>query len=138
MGAIANIGWGRPPGYLKVRWPPGNGIDDMDQLRTVKLIHTVIWVFFAACIFAIPVFTVLSKLRIAEILAAIVALEVGVLLLNGLTCPLTDVAARYTDDRRANFDIYLPEWLARNNKTIFGALYVASLLHLFVAWRALK
>jgi hypothetical protein len=39
-----------------------------------------------------------------------------VLWLNGWRCPLTDVAARYTDDRRANFDIYLPEWLARYNE----------------------
>ena len=39
--------------------------------------------------------------------------------------PLTAWAARYTTDRRDNFDIYLPLWLARHNKSIFGALYVA-------------
>jgi hypothetical protein len=30
-----------------------------------------------------------------------------------MRCPLTGIAARYTDDRRDNFDIYLPPWLAR-------------------------
>ena len=42
-----------------------------------------------------------------------------------MRCPLTDLAARYTDDRRANFDIYLPLWLAANNKRIFGSVFVA-------------
>ena len=56
--------------------------------------------------------------------------EVVVLWLNRWNCPLTAVAARYTDDGRANFDIYLPEWLARYNKQIFGALYVAGVAYL--------
>ena len=46
-----------------------------------------------------------------------------VLIANGGRCPLTAVAARYTVDRRDNFDIYLPEWLARHNKLIFGSIY---------------
>jgi len=55
-----------------------------------------------------------------------------VLWLNGWRCPLTDVAARYTDDRRANFDIYLPEWLARYNKQIFGPMYAVGLIVLAI------
>jgi hypothetical protein len=54
--------------------------------------------------------------------------EVVVLWLNRWSCPLTAVAALYTDDRRANFDIYLPEWLARYNKHVFGPLYVAGVV----------
>ena len=45
----------------------------------------------------------------------------------------TDLAARYTEDRAANFDIYLPEWLARNNKAIFGTLFAVN--ELIVLWR---
>ena len=48
-------------------------------------------------------------------------------------CPLTDVAGQFTEDRRDNFDIYLPEWLARHNKGIFGTLYVAGCI-LAVGW----
>ena len=44
------------------------------------------------------------------------------------------MAARHTGDRRDNFDIYLPEWLARHNKSIFGTLYVAGLVVLAWAW----
>lgn len=108
----------------------------MDPLRTVKLTHTVIWAFFVACILAIPLFTVLSRFRVAAFFAAIVGVEVAVLLLNRFTCPLTKVAARYTSDRRANFDIYLPEWLAHNNKTVFGTLYIVAMLLLLVCWIA--
>ena len=38
------------------------------------------------------------------------------------------------DDRRENFDIYLPVWLAKYNKLIFGSLYVASVAFALVRW----
>jgi hypothetical protein len=60
--------------------------------------------------------------------------EVAVLLLNRMRCPLTDVAARFTEDRRANFDIYLPLWLARYNKPVFGSLLAGGLLFALVRW----
>jgi polyferredoxin len=94
------------------------------QLRAIKLIHTVVWAFFAGCILAIPLLTWRGATRAAVVCAAVVLLEVAVLLLNRWTCPLTPVAERFTTDRRHNFDIYLPEWLAHHNKAIFGALYV--------------
>ena len=50
-----------------------------------------------------------------------------------MRCPLTDVAARYTSDRRDNFDIYLPLWLARYNKHVFGTLYVAGIVYTLMA-----
>ena len=106
----------------------------MNSLRFVKLLHTVIWAFFAGCIVAIPLFTFLARLRLAALFVGIVGMEVAVLLVNRMTCPLTHVAARYTSDRRANFDIYLPEWLARNNQVIFGTLYILATLFLLARW----
>jgi len=35
-----------------------------------------------------------------------------------------------------NFDIYLPNWVARHNKTIFGTLFIIN--QLFVLWCWLK
>jgi hypothetical protein len=58
-----------------------------------------------------------------------------VLILNRWRCPLTSVAARYTDDRRDNFDIYLPEWIARHNQLIFGTLYVAGIIFTLARWK---
>lgn len=105
----------------------------MTTLTVIKVAHTVVWAFFVACILAIPLFTAKSQFGLAALFMAIVAGEVGILVLNRMRCPLTGVAARYTEDRRANFDIYLPEWLARNNKQIFGTLY--ALAALFFAYR---
>lgn len=100
----------------------------------IKVVHTLVWVFFAACIFAIPVFAWRGQFRAAVILIGVVFLEVMVLVVNSWRCPLTNVAARHTDDRRDNFDIYLPEWVARHNKTIFGAIYVAGIVMTLVLW----
>jgi hypothetical protein len=100
------------------------------RLRAVRLLHTVVWAVFAGCIVAIPVLAWQRRFGAAAVLAVIVLGEVVVLWLNRWRCPLTAVAARYTDDRRANFDIYLPEWLARHNKEIFGPLYAAGVAYL--------
>jgi hypothetical protein len=94
-------------------------------LRVVRLIHTVVWLFFVAVILAIPVAAWQRRFSLFLMLTALVLVEVAVLLWNGFSCPLTGVAARYTADRRDNFDIYLPLWLARYNKLIFGSLFIA-------------
>ena len=105
------------------------------SLRAVKTIHTVAWAFFAGCILAIPVFAWRREFMTAAVLIAVVFVEVVIILANRWRCPLTGVAARYTDDRRDNFDIYLPLWLARYNKTIFGPLYFAAVLYTLARWR---
>jgi hypothetical protein len=108
----------------------------VDALRRVKFLHTVVWAFFASCIVAIPVAAGSGALRLAWTFVAIVAIEVFILLINGFKCPLTGVAARYTSDRQDNFDIYLPLWLARYNKLIFGALYLVGVGYTIVVWRS--
>lgn len=105
-----------------------------DSLRAIKLLHTLVWAFFAGCIVAIPVVAYAGRLTAAVVLIAIVFGEVLVILFNRWACPLTAVAARYTDDRRDNFDIYLPEWLARHNKTIFGSLYALGIAFTALRW----
>jgi len=107
---------------------------DDRQLKLIKLLHTVVWAGFAGCIVAIPVLALQQRFRFAALLALIVLGEVVVLAVNRWRCPLTPIAARYTDDRRPNFDIYLPEWLARHNKEVFGSLYLAGLVLLAVRW----
>lgn len=103
-------------------------------LRCIKLFHTVIWAFFAGCILAIPFFTYAGNINIAFILCAVVSVEVLIIVLNQWRCPLTDIAAGYTNDRQDNFDIYLPVWLARYNKLIFGFLFFAGLLYAVFTW----
>ena len=70
----------------------------------------------------------------AVALIGMVLIECIILAVNHGRCPLTGVAARYTEQRTANFDIYLPLWLARHNKTIFGTLFVAGVLYVLGRW----
>ncbi|MDH3457722.1 MAG: hypothetical protein OER90_12865 [Gemmatimonadota bacterium] len=104
------------------------------RLFLVKLLHTAVWVFFAGCVLAIPVLGWRGQLLEAGVLSGVVFLEVLVLVFNNWRCPLTPIAAQFTTDRRHNFDIFLPEWLARYNKEIFGTLYVAGLVYLLYLW----
>jgi hypothetical protein len=103
-------------------------------LRAVKLFHTLVWAFFAGCILAIPVLAWRGRFGAVLVAAALVVVEIVILAVYGWRCPLTGVAARYTDDRVDNFDIYLPAWLARHNKAIFGALFVAGLFFALAPW----
>jgi hypothetical protein len=102
-------------------------------LVLIKVLHTAVWLFFVACIVLIPIAAASRRFFWAELLAGVVCVECAVLAANRGRCPLTDIAGRYTDDRVANFDIYLPEWLARHNKRIFGALFIGDLL--FLTWQ---
>jgi hypothetical protein len=103
------------------------------QLRTIKVVHSVVWLFFVLCIFAIALTAAAGRFEVSAVASAFVLLECGILACNGGRCPLTGAAARYTSDRESNFDIYLPRWLARHNKVVFGSLFVAG--EVFALWR---
>jgi hypothetical protein len=100
----------------------------------IKSLHTAVWTFMVACIVAIYVFASSAQFGLTLLMIAIVLGEVLILALNRMSCPLTPIAARYTADRRPNFDIYLPQWLAKRNKEIFGALYVGGVLYALAMW----
>ena len=100
----------------------------------MKLLHTAAWAFFATCVVAIPVMAWRREFGLVLLLVGLVLVEVGVLSVNAWRCPLTPIAARFTEDRRPNFDIYLPEWLAKYNKHIFGPLYAAVVAFAVANW----
>ena len=106
----------------------------MTKLVQIKLLHTAIWCFFAGCIVAIPIVGVRGLYAWAAVLIGFVLVECGVLAANRGSCPLTGMAARHTEQRSANFDIYLPVWLARYNKAIFGTLFVVGGLFVLARW----
>jgi hypothetical protein len=106
----------------------------LTPIFAVKALHSLVWALFAGCIIAIPVFASHRSFRPATWLAGAVAAEVLALVLNRWRCPLASIAARYTNDRRENFDIFLPNFLARHNKFIFGTLYVTGLVYTIFQW----
>jgi hypothetical protein len=104
------------------------------MLTLIKVLHTAIWVILACSILALPVLGILQRFRWAAMLTTLVVLECGVLAFNGGRCPLTDLAVKFTSDRADNFDIYLPNGLAKYNKTIFGVLFVVGELVVLGSW----
>ncbi len=106
----------------------------MSRLVQIKVLHTVVWLFLVSCIVAIPVAGARRDYRSAVTVIAVVLVECGVLAANRGRCPLTGMAARHTDQRADNFDIYLPLWLARHNKTIFGALFIGGSVFVLARW----
>ncbi|MFM9935507.1 MAG: hypothetical protein ACKVOL_04840 [Novosphingobium sp.] len=106
----------------------------MTSLGVLKLIHTLIWAFFVFAIAAIWGFAAAGNLTGAGWAIAVVMLEVAVLGLNHGRCPLGGIAARLTADRAANYDIYLPAWLAGRTKPIFGPLFVGGVLFTVLRW----
>ncbi len=106
-----------------------NRTNDGHELAFLKLIHTVIWLFFVSVIGYILYCGLMDDITIYT------GIAIGLVILEGLTllvfsgrCPLTLVARKYSDSTHDNFDIFLPEWLARHNKPIFTTLYLIGVI----------
>ncbi len=103
------------------------------KLFIAKTVHTFIWAIMAVACFYILYAGILGNGgNLLWVCVLLLLIESLVLAINRWTCPLTPLAARYTQDRRANFDIYLPLWLARYNKQIFGTIFVVGLVMLLL------
>ena len=107
------------------------------KLLAIKLLHTAVWVFFNVVIFYLLLAVLMDRLDTwAWICLALIGAECAVLLFFRMACPLTIVARRYSDSQLPNFDIYLPIWLARYNKHIYGVLLALILSGL--VWRLVE
>lgn len=93
------------------------------KLQLIKTLHTLIWLFFNAVIFYMLYAVVVNKIdnRLWICYGLIIA-EGLTLAIFRLYCPLTVWARKYSNSEKANFDIYLPEWLARHNKAIYSSI----------------
>jgi hypothetical protein len=98
------------------------------RLQTVKLLHTVLWAVFAGCVVALPwrpgggsAPRRTGSDRLGE----------SVLWYRSQV-PGTAIAARYTDDRRANFGIYLQ--VAGQHNSGSSGRCMRSVAHLVVTY----
>jgi hypothetical protein len=99
------------------------------MLILIKSFHSLIWLVFVAFIGFILWSGFTGHVSIYSWLAvAAIAGETVVLLVFKGSCPLTGLARKYSDSQKPNFDIYLPEWLAKYNKLIFGTLFFIGLM----------
>ena len=97
----------------------------MSKLTTIKIIHTIIWVFFNVVLFYMAYAVIVNKIdKLVWIGVALIILEGVVLLIFSKMCPLTIIARKYSDSAKDNFDIYLPNWLAKYNKQIYTTFFI--------------
>lgn len=100
-----------------------------EKLTAVKILHTAIWLFFVAAIFYILYSGISNKITIFTWIAiGLIVAEGIVLAVFKMFCPLTIIARKYSDSEKDNFDIYLPNWLAKYNKIIFTTIYLAGVI----------
>jgi hypothetical protein len=93
------------------------------KLTLVKILHTLIWIFFNIVILYMIYAVLNDKLDIWFWLGYVsFAVEAGILFIFGMQCPLTILAKKYTNNHRIGFDIYLPTWLAEYNKLIYSII----------------
>lgn len=101
----------------------------MDKLRIIKFIHTLVWLFFVTVIFYVLYCGIFNDINVFTWIAiALVVAEGIVLAIFKMFCPLTLLARKYSDSEKDNFDIYLPNWLAKYNKQIFTSIFIIGLV----------
>jgi hypothetical protein len=102
------------------------------KLNIIKIIHSLIWLFFNGVIFYLYYAAFTNKIdKWVWIGIGLILLEGVVLLVFNRLCPVTLIARNYSDSTKDNFDIFLPNWLAKYNKLIYTTLFVIALILIF-------
>lgn len=93
------------------------------KLVLIKIVHSIVWLFFNVVLFYLFYAVVTNRIDNWVWIGLGFFLAEGIVLLIFRNfCPLTLIARRYSDSTKDNFDIYLPEWLAKYNKKIYTSL----------------
>jgi hypothetical protein len=107
---------------------------DGRKLWLIRFVHTVIWVVLASAVVVLPLAAHVRRFDLVAGLTVLVLIECAALAANRGECPLRNIAAEFTDSRKDGFDIFIPGWLARNTKLVFGSLFVAGEVFALVQW----
>lgn len=98
-------------------------------LLKIKIIHTIIWIFFNIVLFYLFYAVWMNRIdHWVWICIGIILMEGVVLLIFNKFCPLTLMARKYSDSTKDNFDIFLPNWLAKHNKLIYTTFFVFTII----------
>ena len=99
------------------------------KLFYIRLVHTIIWVFYVFVIGYILYASISNKINYYLFIAiGLVVMEGMILMIFKWKCPLTVLGYKYSENHEVGFDIFLPKWLAKYNKTIFGTLFFIGIL----------
>ena len=104
-------------------------LDNSKRLILIKWIHTIIWGVLVLAIFYTLYAGAFNSVGIlAWFCIGLVFIEGIVLMICRGRCPLTLLARNYTDNYSVGFDIFLPMWLAKNNKLIFSIIFIVGFM----------
>lgn len=107
------------------------------RLLLIKAVHSLVWLFFNIVLIYLFYAAISNKIdKWVWIGLSLFALEGIVLLLFRMMCPLTILARKYSASSKDNFDIFLPNWLAKNNKLIYTSLLLIAIV--IIAVRLIK
>lgn len=107
------------------------------KLLMIKIIHTLVWLFFNVVIFYLLYAVIVNKIDWRVWTGyGLIAAEGLVLLIFKNICPITTAARRYSSSDKDNFDIFLPNWLASYNKLIYTA--IAAVVIIITVYQLLK
>ena len=108
------------------------------KLILIKILHSAVWLFFNIVIIYLFYAVLTDQISMLFWLGiAAFAFEFFILLIYGWNCPLTFWARKYSDSEKDNFDIYLPNWLAKHNKTIYSILMII-LISLYIYTQTIR
>ncbi|PTX41477.1 hypothetical protein C8P64_3277 [Christiangramia gaetbulicola] len=100
-----------------------------NKLLAIKLIHTIIWMIFVLVIFYVLYSGVFNQITTLTWIGIGMVIGEGMLLMIfNKFCPLTLIARKYSDSQKDNFDIFLPNWLAKYNKLIFTSIFLVGVI----------
>ncbi len=129
LGLLLTGGHRSEPLRSVVTTGPVSRLTSATNLWWIKALHTAIWAFFVAAIGYVFYSGAADRITGYTWLAGGLVVGEGlVLLLFKNQCPLTLIARKYSASPADNFDIFLPNWLARYNKQIFTTIYLIGLL----------
>lgn len=105
------------------------------MLKIIKISHTLIWIIMVSACFYVLYAGLTNTFDLILVISIILlVIETLVLVFNEWTCPFTLLAEKYTTEKSHNFDIYIPSWLAKYNKLIFGIIFVVGLVLVIFNW----
>ena len=108
-------------------------MNQANRLLAIKAVHTLVWLFFVVVIFFVLYSGIANRVdNYTWIAIALVVGEGLVLTIFGMFCPLTLLARKYSDSQKDNFDIFLPNWLAKHNKLIFTTIFLIGVVLVLV------
>jgi hypothetical protein len=100
-------------------------MENETKLTLIKIIHTLIWIFFDFVIFYMLYAAIANKLDIwLWIGYGFVSLEGLTLVTFRFVCPLTLIARKYSNSTKDNFAIYLPNWLSKYTFLIYTTIVI--------------